>query len=182
MTRKSHPQSIEFLRTIILYNSETGRFVWLPREASMFKTERAYKAWVTRFENQEAGFAITKAGYYRTTILGVSHYAHRLAWALHYGEWPDADIDHINGDPKDNRISNLRSVSHLENCRNISKPINNTSGVIGVSWSQDREKWTAYIDDGKGRIPLGRYVQFHEAVIARKAAELALRYHENHGR
>lgn len=45
-------------------------------------------------------------------------YAHRLAWFLHYGVWPEHVIDHINGDPADNRISNLRDITQQENTMN----------------------------------------------------------------
>lgn len=182
MNTKYHLHSIEFLRTVLTYDAQTGDFYFLARPRELFQSQRSCSSWKSRFEGKKAFGKPKKNGYLRTSILGLTYYAHRLAWALHYGEWPVAEIDHINGDRADNRIINLRSVSHVENCRNLSKPINNTSGVIGVSWSASREKWVAYIDDAKGRIPLGRFTEFHEAVIARKAAETALRYHPNHGK
>jgi len=182
MTRKKQLHDIEMLKEIVSYDPISGAFRWLPRKPEMFKRPRAYKAWAARFENKEAFVFANELGYKRTVIFGVSYYAHRLAWALHFGQWPIAEIDHINGDPSDNRIENLRSVDHTENCRNLKRHSDNVSGVTGVSWCKDREKWQAYISDGQRRIPLGRYNELHEAVIARKAAEAALRYHPNHGR
>jgi len=182
LDRKKSLHSIETLKEIVSYDPEAGTFQWKPRPAKMFKTQKAHKAWKKRFENQAAFVYENERGYKRTVIFGVPYYAHRLAWALHHGEWPVSEIDHINGNPSDNRIGNLRSADHTENCRNLKRPSNNTSGVIGVSWLEDRQKWQAYIDDGIGRIPLGKYKDFKEAVIARKAAEAALRYHPNHGR
>jgi hypothetical protein len=182
MHSSSNAHSIDFLRKILSYDPKTGDFYHLPRTEEMFETRKAYRIWKALYEGKRAFGNPNPNGYFRTKILGISYYAHRLAWAHHYGHWPTAEIDHINGDRADNRIENLRSVDRIENCRNLKRPHNNTSGVIGVSWVEDRQKWQAYIDDNVGRIPLGRYDEFYQAVIARKAAETALRYHPNHGR
>lgn len=182
MVRKTNACDINTMRKIISYDSQTGKFFWLPRNASMFATPKAFKAWKSKFEGTEAFSVDDGQGYRRARIFGTNYRAHRVAWALYYNEWPAYEIDHINGDKSDNRIENLRSVNHMENCRNLKKNTNNTSGVTGVSWVEERQKWQAYIDDNVGRIPLGRYDEFYQAVIARKAAEKALRYHPNHGK
>lgn len=62
-----------------------------------------------------------KSGYLRIAFGGVNVFAHRAAWAITHGKWPDDVIDHINRDRKDNRLENLRDVSGLENARNKSK-------------------------------------------------------------
>ncbi|OJW82859.1 MAG: hypothetical protein BGO66_02960 [Alicycliphilus sp. 69-12] len=57
-------------------------------------------------------------GYLQVMVAGQKHYAHRLAWLLHYGAWPARVIDHINRDKTDNRIDNLRDVSQAVNLQN----------------------------------------------------------------
>lgn len=100
---------------------------------------------------------------------------HRLAWFLHYGEWPTCQVDHINGDRHDNRISNLRLASSSENQRNRKRPKNNTSGYKGVSWIEHYQMWQATIKfDGKNKY-LGRFDTPEEASDAYNKA--ALRHH-----
>jgi hypothetical protein len=83
-----------------------------------------------------AGRRDTK-GYLRIRLLGRDYKNHRLAWLLHYGVWPDAEIDHINGDPSDNRIGNLRNVSHMVNGLNRRRAMrNNQLGMLGVHRSK----------------------------------------------
>ncbi|ARW58995.1 hypothetical protein HOU71_gp34 [Pectobacterium phage Clickz] len=56
-------------------------------------------------------------GYYSGQVLGLRLYAHRVVWYLHTGEWP-TQVDHINGDRRDNRIENLRAVTNQQNAFN----------------------------------------------------------------
>jgi hypothetical protein len=89
--------------------------------------------------------------------------AHRVAWFLHYGYWPQEFIDHINGNKLDNRICNLRVVSKIQNAHNVGIRKHNTSGYTGVYFRKDRNSWRAKIGiDGK-RISLGYYKTAEEA-------------------
>lgn len=45
---------------------------------------------------------------------------HRLAWFLHYGSWPEGELDHIDRNKHNNRVTNLRISSHVDNCKNRS--------------------------------------------------------------
>jgi hypothetical protein len=126
---------------------------------------------------QEAGTFCKDIGYRKVYLDGGTYYTHRLIWKLLYGEDP-VEIDHINGSPSDNRITNLRSVSRLENARNMKKMPSNTSGVTGVFWIKDRSKWRVSISQ---KI-LGEFNKFEDAVAARKQAEEEYGYHPNHGR
>lgn len=60
----------------------------------------------------------TDSGHILIYVRGALYKAHRLAWIIMTGEWPDCEIDHINRDPSDNRWENLRSVSRCENVMN----------------------------------------------------------------
>jgi hypothetical protein len=62
--------------------------------------------------------ATDKQGYICVRVQGKAYKAHRIAWALHYGKWPEKDLDHINHKVTDNRIENLREVTNRENCLN----------------------------------------------------------------
>lgn len=105
-----------------------------------------------------------------------------MAWLYIYGEFPDGEIDHINGNKADNRICNLRCVDHFTNMKNYPLPRNNKSGIIGVSWYKALSKWEAKIQhDGKS-IHLGYFDDLDDAAKARKAAEEKYSFHANHGR
>src|SRR5258705_8821976 len=62
------------------------------------------------------------------TVDGKTCKVHRLIWLIVYGEWPHQDIDHVNGNPSDNRIINLRLATDSQNLGNMCKPITNRSG------------------------------------------------------
>jgi hypothetical protein len=106
-------------------------------------------------------------GYTSLRRKGKIYQAHRLAWWFVYGYFPDCAIDHINEDPSDNRICNLRLDTNKENPQNISKlRRTNTSGYIGVSWSSRNKKWMAQIKLDNKTIYLGLYNTPEEAHAA----------------
>lgn len=80
-------------------------------------------------------------------------------------------VDHINHNPLDNRLDNLRKCTQQENMMNGIVRKHNTSGVTGVSWNKEREKWEVEICVNKKRIKLGRYTDKEEAIQVRKEAE-----------
>lgn len=173
--------SVETLRQLITYDPDTGALTWLPRPVELFVDERAWKIWTTKNVGKPA-LASNLAGYRHGGIFRRCYLAHRVGFALYNGHWPTGDIDHINGARSDNRIINLRDVTHKENLRNQAMRDTNKSGANGVMWFAARKKWTAQITvDGKTK-SLGYFVKFDEAVKARKAAEMAFGFHSNHGR
>lgn len=130
------------LKEVLSYEIATGEFSWLisSGKAKVGKTAGTTDKWQGR----------------RVIIIDkVKYKAHRLAWLYVYGKWPSGMLDHINGDPKDNRIENLRECSHAENMQNHSSSGYGKSGYLGVT--ADRGKWKASIcKDGKTR-NLGRF-------------------------
>lgn len=122
-------------------------------------------------------------GYLRIRLFGKSYGVHRIVYEMHYGPIPDGmEIDHIDHNPLNNKIENLRVVCRIGNMRNKSKPIHNRTGVIGVSLCSRTGKFFASIQvEGKTKY-LGRYMSIEDAAEARKEAEIMYGFHDNHGR
>ena len=146
------------------YDKETGLF-------SRKLTDGSYKSVGKK----------TKDRYMKIGIDKKQYLLHRLAWLYVYGEMPKNELDHINHNRYDNRISNLRETNRSENCQNMSKSKANTSGVTGVNWHKHGERWVARIHVDKKRVELGAFVNYSDAVNARKNAEVLYGYHKNHG-
>lgn len=105
-----------------------------------------------------------KDGYVYIHILGKTYSAHRLAWFFVTGEWPKKDIDHINGVKHDNRIENLRDVDKSINAQNeVRVRKNNPTGLMGVWFRKDRNKWVASIRIHRKSIRLGAFLTKEEA-------------------
>lgn len=137
--------------------------------------------WNVRYAGREAG---TKgSGGYAQVIVNCKPIgAHRIIWEMYNGPISKGmEIDHINHIRDDNRIENLRLVSKHENLKNQSKRNDNTSGVTGVSWNKREQKFRAYININGKEKHIGYFVDFESAVLARKALEKEIGYHENHG-
>lgn len=173
---------IAVLRELLAYDPESGSLKWKERAKEHFLNAKRCASWNSRWAGLPALCTKSPRGYLSGEIFAAHYKAHRVAWALHYGEWPKEQIDHINHDKADNRISNLRVVSQAENSRNKPAQKNNKSGCIGVSWYRNGNKWVAGIGAGKKRVSLGYFKNFDDAVAARRAAEQSLNYHKNHGR
>jgi len=167
------------------YDADTGVFHWKIVPEHMFQTKNAWSSWNSRHGWRKAGKS-RNDGYVsiRLTRDGVSKsfLAHRLAWLMVHGDWPITNLDHISGDPSDNRISNLRLADHKINSRNTRLRSNNKTGVHGVSWSKHAGKWLVRITHERVQMNLGYYVDFDQALSVRRAAEAKLGYHQNHGR
>ncbi|MCV8287799.1 HNH endonuclease [Escherichia coli] len=172
--------SIEYLKEALEYAPDTGVIRWKQRPKIHFKTENSWRATNANFAGKVAG-ARDSDGYLRIGICGRLYRSHRVAWALHYGYWPDNEIDHISGDRSDNRIDNLRSVTSAANSKNLRLYSTNKTGIPGVGWYKARGKWRAKINVSGKVKHIGYFDDFREAMKARKAAEMQLQYHKNHG-
>lgn len=181
MSAKELP-SPELLRQLLRYEPETGKLFWLPRGQPNSVAIGEIKRWNGRYAGKPAMTIRTKSGHLRGDINGVKFYAHRVAWAIHYGAWPDDEIDHINGVADDNRIDNLRAADKSVNMRNQRLKKTNKSGAHGVFWSKHINRWKASIYADGRSIHLGCFVDFADAFSARKEAEKKHGYHPNHGR
>lgn len=158
--------TVEEARSRLNYDPATGRLTWKKLRNTLRIGEEAK--------------SLDVAGYVQVNISGTMVKGHRLAWLLHYGAWPDGDIDHINGVRNDNRISNLRCVSPKVNCQNQrvgSRP--SVTGLIGVHLqgrgSANKRYRAKILVDGR-QIHLGGYATPEEAHAAYVLAKR--KYHE----
>jgi len=183
MDKSPHPTPSE-LRKLLRYDSESGKLYWRHRTAEMFSNGgHTAKHIARRFNKQFAGCeaftATDAAGYKVGAVWGQLFKAHRVAWAIERGEWPEGQIDHINGDRADNRIANLRVVTNRENSISACRPKNNTTGFTGVS--RHRGRFRAQIKiNGKQKF-LGYFDDPEDAYSAYCEAKLRYGFAERHG-
>lgn len=143
---------IEDLRRHFSYCPVTGVITWLI--PNNFRTVPGSAAGT---KNRE--------GYIVVFLWGRPLQGHRIAWALHYGSWPSGPIDHINRQPSDNRIANLRVVTPSQNSLNRGVQSNNRLGVKGV-YADKKGGYRAAITVNGKRHNLGRFDTIDQASSA----------------
>lgn len=164
MTEKPDP---EYLRELLRIGDD-GLLYWLVDRRVGRGKGRVHKA-----AGSLAG-CIGNHGYYVIRIDGVLYLAHRVAFAIANGRWPDGELDHADRNRLNNRPENLRECSSTENKANRSTPSNNSSGVKGVSWNKKCRKWQVHIAVGGPNQYLGLYESLDYArEVYAQAAEIA---------
>ena len=153
MTLRSLPKTlsltIERLIEHSTYNKETGVFT-------------ANQASARKKIGDPIG-RINSHGYMQISIDGVLHMAHRLAWMHVHLSHPAMDIDHRNLNKADNRFSNLRMASEIENGYNIPMKATNKAGFKGVYMRKKTGSWCAECKVNKKKYWLGTYKTAQEA-------------------
>ena len=134
------------------YTPEDGKIWWVkhPRRSTANGTEAGN---------------MMQNGYRKLKFFGKQYLTHRIAWFLHYGRWPAGDIDHIDGNPANNKLSNLRDVTHCVNIQNRkSATSKNKTGFLGVV--KRKNKFAAHVHRNGKQIYLGL---FETAELAHQA-------------
>jgi hypothetical protein len=156
MKAKIQNLSADDVRAILDYDPDTGEFRW--------KTTRGHA--------QKGALAGSKdrKGYITIRVNFTLCYAHRLAWLVTHGFWPENQIDHIDCDKSNNRISNLREATNSQNQANRGIDCRNTSGRKGVSWNKSKGKWEARTRINNEQKFIGYFDDIHSASIAYNSA------------
>ena len=123
----NHNLTKEYLHQIFDYKD--GDLYWKVRTSNRIKI------------GEKAG-TIAKRGNININHNGKLLKAHRIIFMMHHGYFPEI-IDHIDGNPLNNNIENLRPATELQNHHNMAISKRNTSGIKGICWSKDKNKWLA---------------------------------------
>jgi len=164
--------SYEEAKKLIDYDPEAGSFTWRVSRGGEVSGTRAGGP----FEASK-GIGRSKKWLYLIGINYKIYRGHRIAWLLTYGEWPKI-IDHWDGNPLNNRLDNLRSVSSRVNSQNIRSPMPfNRTGLLGAGIDNERGGFRSEIRlaDGSRKF-IGRFataIEAHEAYVEAKR-----KYHE----
>jgi hypothetical protein len=156
----------DYVRKRLEYDPDTGVFIWKPRDVR--RTED--KIWNARFSGEVAG-TILNTGYRRIGIDGKYYGAARLAWLYVHGEWPKNEIDHINRVRDDDRLVNLRDVTHTDNQNNRKS---NNGLPEGVYWCNKRKKYIAQLPHRCFEFKYLYLAQFDEPIAAGEAVQKGL--------
>lgn len=168
--------STEILKVLLVPDFGSGRIFYRPRPIEMFPSERIFRSWNSRFSGAEAFNTLNTKGYFYGRLLEQRYLRHRVIWKMAHGNDPD-EIDHINRNPADNRIENLRASTRSENNINRRMSKYNTSGHVGIYQQNDAHgfSWVSQIKRNGNAVHLGRFQSIEEAVAARMGAEAAIK-------
>lgn len=139
----------ERLKELLHYNPEDGLFTW--KVARGCRPAGSYAGLY-----KHTGYCVIRAD-------DILYQAHRLAWLYVHGRWPAKHIDHIDCNPSNNRLINLREATDSQNHAN-KRPMNPESGFKGVR--ADNNKWMARIKINKKTVYLGSFNTREEAHAA----------------
>lgn len=161
--RSRYVISAERVAEVLRYDPDSCMFTWACDRPGGAKA------------GDEAGH-LHSTGYRYIGIDGRRYRAHRLAWLIVHGQMPAGEIDHINGNPGDNRIANLRDVPRGVNAQNLHAALksNKRSGLLGVSWHPQAQRWKAKLQTGGKAKHLGYFdtpEEAHAAYLAAKRAQ-----------
>jgi hypothetical protein len=160
----------EKARELLDYDPVTGILRW--------RVDRFVLPWRKNASAGEVAGSLRRDGYRRVSIDRKEYMSHRLAWLISHGAWPAGEIDHINGNVSDNRLCNLRDVTHAQNQRNMKVFKTNRCGLKGVTWHKKGRKWQARIVINGRHTHLGL---FDTAEAANEAYVAAAKLHYGEG-
>jgi hypothetical protein len=133
---KSSPEE---LKSVFTYDPETGVIKWAiqPNPRIDITQPAGYTKW---------------NGYRQIKYKGFPYMGEVLAWVLYYGKYPERELDHRDGNPDNNRIGNLRDVSHFGNMRNM--PCHRNGHILGTTKKGNRWQASATVQGKRKYIGL----------------------------
>lgn len=163
--------SPELVRKLVSYDPDTGLFTWNFRESSPLYLDWVKDRFNKRYAGQPAFTYVNSRGYNQGTIFHLVYKAHRVAWAIVTGMWPEDQLDHIDRTKTNNRFINLREADHSLNAINQDARSTNKSGTKGVCQVRGN-MWRAYMRIDGVMTSFGDYSDKQSAIVARQEAEV----------
>lgn len=167
---------------LFTYNPVSGCLTWKERPLRHFHTQRGCRVFNSKHAHTIAGSSVFKRNGTKDAVrvkVGGNKQAHRVIWEMVNGPIPDGMvIDHVNGDPFDNRLHNLRLTTHSQNLRNQKLRKDSRSRIKGVM--RRSGGWVARIVVDGRRVQLGTFYTKGLAAVA--YAKAAIRYHGEYAR
>ncbi|MGB0817788.1 MAG: HNH endonuclease signature motif containing protein [Candidatus Puniceispirillaceae bacterium] len=156
------------LKSVFQYCKHSGKLFW--------KKSVSRKCVV----GKEAGSTVPVSGALRVGLFGCDYLVHRIIWKMHYGTEPPM-IDHIDGNPKNNRIENLRKATASINNKNKRRDKRSKTGISGIYFNKNTQNYHArYSVNGK-RVHVGYFPTLEEAKKQLNKARKNNGYTERHG-
>ena len=140
----------DYLHT--LFDYKNGHLYWK-------KTKRSHLI------GKIAGGIDSTTQYFNVKIGNKKYKNHRLIFLMHHGYLPKC-LDHIDGNPQNNCIQNLREATYLQNAYNTKAPLTNKSGIKGVCWDKIHKKWVARVSFQYKEYFVGHFNELDKAKVA----------------
>lgn len=158
----------DMIKEYLDYDETTGHLTWIkkPSKKTML--------------NSRAGSIHKSSGYRQVYFMGKTYPEHRLIWLWVHGVFPTHEIDHINHIRDDNRLCNLRQVTHAQNSRNRTRQRTRIDEA-GIWYCRRRKRYIAEITFNQKKVFQHSFIDIDEAISQRKAKLIELGFHENHG-
>lgn len=147
---------INILHELLRYDSESGHLYW--------------KTNLGRCQSSRPAGHLAKNGYWVIRINNTLYKSHRVIFAMVHKRWPKLYVDHVDGNRSNNRVCNLREATRSQNMHNVKLRCDNKTGVKGIAWEADRNKYVAYVSI-RGCIKFKkRFSSLESAISARRKA------------
>lgn len=174
---KETNEILEYIKLRVRSNPNESDIYWLPlsghsRGEKVFNAKHAGKSIGCVIDDRCGSFrCVFSIGFNGSRYV---FFRSRVKWAIHNGEWPGGQIDHISCDASDDRLCNLREATNEDNSANKRIYSTNSSGAKGVRFNNKTGKWTARITKGYKEMHLGSFLTMIEAMNAYEKAAISL--------
>lgn len=167
-----------FLKDAFNYDQKSGNLVWrVDRPADHFATTVGHKVYLKQWAGKRAGTKYKDKTSAQCVVISFKgrkkrFSVHKLVFFYHFGYVPEL-IDHINGNPHDNKVENLQPLNYSLNTAKASMFSHNTSGYRGCRYRKRDNKWIVNLKVNKYGYYLGQYSDLeYAAAVYNKFSKL----------